>query len=64
MIEFTGGNSGGIGWLAGEWSDMSRLLKEDDDNLIGEPLREGIPLSQWRALPDSPTAEPDKLRQQ
>lgn len=63
MIEFIGSGGGGVNWLAAEWSEDRRLVAEGAD-LIGEPLREGIPVSQWRALPDSPTAEPDKLRQQ
>ncbi|OZE03172.1 hypothetical protein CH249_15380 [Rhodococcus sp. 05-2255-3B1] len=62
MPSIVGGSAGGVDWLASEWSQAQRLLAGADD-LIGEPLREGIPVSQWRSLPDSPTAEPDKLRQ-
>ncbi|CCQ15935.1 Protein kinase [Rhodococcus sp. AW25M09] len=54
-----GGNGGGIDWLASEWSRELQLV----DVELGETLREGIPVSQWRSLPDSPTAEPDKLQQ-
>ncbi|OZC70214.1 hypothetical protein CH276_02130 [Rhodococcus sp. 06-470-2] len=62
MVSFLGSGGGGVNWVAAEWSSERRLMAIDD--LDEEPTREGIPLSQWRSLPNSPTAEPDKLKQQ
>ncbi|GGG01816.1 hypothetical protein GCM10007304_14770 [Rhodococcoides trifolii] len=51
---------GGGNWLDAEVARRQAQLAEMSS---GRGTREGIPVSTWRALPDSPTADPSKLVQ-
>ncbi|MDQ1202717.1 hypothetical protein QE449_003335 [Rhodococcus sp. SORGH_AS303] len=48
---------------AGQWLKSEVARRQQDIGPKGG-TREGIPVSTWRALPDSPTADPSKLVQQ